>query len=306
MSFFEQARADDNVLLVYNRETGHLEEEKVFEKWFMDLFYGTRLGRLFARAILSTKTFSRIYGWLQNRPGSTWKILDFVNKYQIDINEIEKPLSYFKSFNEFFIRRLKPGARPIEMAPDVLISPADGRLQVYKTEMERVLPVKGQGFGLEELLGGSRAVEPWVNGLCVKVRLAPFDYHRFCYVDYGHHGPAVHVGGRFHSVSPLALRQGLRIFQGNDREYMVLKTNNFGQVLHLDIGAMAVGRIHQHFRDGTRFSKGQEKGYFEFGGSTIILLFQPGMVKMDADIIHYSDQDIECLVKYGSRIGKKA
>ena len=291
---------------IYNRETGCLEEEAVFEKGFMDLFYGTAPGRLMTRALLSRRTFSRIYGRLQKRPGSARRIRPFIEKYNINIEELERPPEYYRNFNDFFKRKLKPGARPVKKDRGTLISPADGRLLAYKLKKDLLLPVKGLEFHVGELLGGYEAADPWLDGTCLKIRLAPSDYHRFCYIDSGFHGPATHVNGRLHSVSPLALGHQLKILHGNDREYMVLDTDNFGRVAHVDIGAMAVGRIHQHFRQGGEFSKGEEKGYFEFGGSTIILLFEPGRIVIDEDILEYSEKGIEALVRYGSQVGRKA
>ncbi len=290
---------------VYNRQRGCIEEEKVFERNFMDLFYGTVIGRLITGALLSRTCISKGYGWLQKRPRTVRHILPFVEEFNIDTDEIEKPLGHYKNFNEFFKRRLKPDARPVNMTEDALISPADGRLITYTVRDDLIIPVKGTRFTISELLGGEEDTKPWKNGTCIKIRLAPYDYHRFCYIDNGSHGPVVPIRGRLHSVSPLALRHGLKILQANKREFAVLSTENFGRVVHIDVGAMAVGSIHQHLRNGGKFSRGDEKGYFEFGGSTIILLFAPGIVMMDEDIRNYSHKGIETLVRYGSKIGQR-
>ncbi len=273
----------------------------------MDLFYGTAAGRLITRGLLSRRCLSQAYGWLQKRPDSTHRIRPFAEKFGIDTDEIERPLHHYKNFNEFFKRRLKPGARPVEMAQDILISPADGRLLTFTLQDDLIIPVKGVNFSVSELLGEKDEITgPWKNGTCVKIRLAPYDYHRFCYIDRGYHNPVVSINGRLHSVSPLALRHNIRVLQGNKREYTILCTDNFDQVIHVDVGAMTVGSIHQHLRQGGNFSKGEEKGYFEFGGSTIILLFKPGITIMDEDITNFSHKGIETMVRYGSRIGKRA
>lgn len=295
----------DCTIHVYNREKACLQREEVFEEGFMRLVYGTFPGRLVARIFLSRKIFSRLYGWLQNRPSSRAKIRPFIESYGIDTSQLERPVESYESFNDFFKRRLRPEARPVRHEPDVLVSASDGRLEACRVDQDLVMSVKGSSFTLEELLGGSLPQGDWTDGTCVKIRLAPMDYHRFCYIDSGCHGRVVHVQGRLHSVSPLALMHNLKILQGNDREYVVLETANFGRVIHVDIGAMAVGRIHQHLREGGCFSRGQEKGYFEMGGSTIILIFEQGMVELDQDIMHYSSKGIETLVRYGSRIGKR-
>ncbi len=294
-----------NRVFLYNRETGLIEQEQIYEKWFMDWFYGTGPGRLITRFLLSKKGFSRGYAWFKKRPGSKGQIIPFVEKYNIDISELEEPLERFRDFNHFFTRRLKPGARPIEMSHDILISPADGRMMTLYIDTELIVPIKGLSFTLGDLLGGVHKVDEWMGGTCVKVRLAPFDYHRFCYIDNGYHGPVVHVDGHLHSISPLALQHRLKILHGNLRDIVVLETENFGKVAHIDIGAITVGRIHQHYCQGTNFRKGQEKGYFEFGGSTIVLLFGPGRIRIDEDILHYSRKGIESLVRYGGPVGRR-
>lgn len=303
MSFFSLKKQAP--VQIYNRETNAVEKENVFEEKFMDIFYGTSIGRCITRACLSRKFFSKIYGRRQKQPASTRHIRPFIEKYDINIDELEKPVSKFQNFNEFFTRKIRSSARPIAKDPETLIAPADGRLLVYTLKDDLILPVKGRTFTLGELLGDDEAANVWQGGCCVKLRLAPSDYHRFCYIDSGFHGPVIHVDGKFHSVSPLALRHNLKILHGNDREYVLFDTDNFGKVAHIDIGAMVVGKIHQHFRQGTSFLKGEEKGYFEFGGSTIILLFESGKVLLDQDILDYSRNNIETLVQYGSAIGKK-
>ncbi len=282
-----------------------MQEEKVFEQTFMDIFYGTWAGRLITGALLSRNCISKCYGWLQKRPNSVRRIPPFVEEFNIDTDELEKPVGHYKNFNEFFKRRLKPDARPVDMAKTALISPADGRLLTYSVQDDLIIPVKGAGFTISELLGDNEATEPWKNGTCIKIRLAPCDYHRFCYIDDGYHGPVIPIKGKLHSINPLALKHGLRILQTNKREFAVLRTENFGKVIHIDVGAMTVGSIHQHLRNGGRFSKGDEKGYFEFGGSTIILLFEPGIVMMDKDIKEFSQRGIETMVRYGSKIGQR-
>ncbi len=290
---------------LYNRETDSLEEEILFEKKFMAFFYGTTFGRCMTRLFLSQKPFSIMYGWKQNRPKSKDRIRPFVKKYCIRTNELVKSLDAYQTFNEFFTRKLKSSARPIDKGSDTLISPADARLLVSSLCRNQVLPIKGCPFTLGALLGNSRKEKIWQGGICLKFRLSPADYHRFCYIDNGVHGPVVHVDGNLHSVSPLALRQRLKILDGNDREYVVMQTDNFGLVAHIDIGAMVVGKIYQHFRQGGTVVKGAEKGYFEFGGSTILLFFEPGRIQMDQDILKYSCMGIETLVRYGEAIGTK-
>lgn len=289
----------------YDRKTCSLVEEDVFEKSFMDIFYGTVLGRCVTRSVLCKKPFSQMYGWKQRQPGSARRIMPFVEKYNISVEELEKPVHKYETFNEFFSRKLKPSARPVNRQADVLISPADGRLMMYPLTEDLVVPVKGMNFTLGELLGNEELSRRWQGGCCVKIRLAPSDYHRFCYVDDGFHDSVIRIHGDLHSVSPLALQHHLKILHGNDREFVVFHSDNFGKLIHMDIGALVVGKIHQNFRQGGQVMKGEEKGYFEFGGSTIILLFEPGRIVLDEDIVKYSRMNIESMVSYGSAIGRK-
>ena len=165
--------------------------------------------------------------------------------------------------------------------------------------------MKGVHFSLEELVADRVITKPYDGGTCMVFRLAPMDYHRFCYLDDGSHGPVTHIRGNLHSVNPMALRQNVKVFQKNYREYCILSTHNFGEVIQIEVGALLVGKIHQHLRHGGQFFRGQEKGYFSFGGSTIIMILKPFIATVDEDISEYSRKGIETLVTYRSPIGKK-
>ena len=173
-------------------------------------------------------------------------------------------------------------------------------------EAGTMVPIKGASFTVAGLLGDGAAAEALHGGDCLVFRLAPVDYHRFAYVDEGHHEGQRRIPGRLHAVNPIALWKGVRAFQDNTRDVVVLETAHFGTVVHVDVGAIAVGRIVQHYREPHHFQRGQEKGYFEFGGSTTVLLFEPGAVILDDDVREYSARGIEVLVRYGARIGRRA
>jgi len=291
-------------ILLYNRERRAIEEEPVFERYYMDLLYGTPPGRVLARVLSRSRWFSNLYGTLQRRPKSVEKIGAFIKQHHINVDEIDMPSAGFRSFNDFFTRTLRPSARPINPDPSILISPADSRLIAYPLQRDTVLSVKGFSFTLPELLRNHELARPYAGGTCLVFRLAPMDCHRFYYIDDGYHDAVVPVGGNLHSVSPLAVRHKADTLQNNYRQYCVLHTRNFGAVLHIDVGALTVGTIHQHLEQGGSFSRGQEKGVFAFGGSTIVLIFKPGTVIVDDDIAEYSRQGIETLVHYGSEIAK--
>lgn len=282
-----------------------IEQERVFERSLMEFFYGTRLGLLLSEFVLKKKFVSKLYGCWAKSSISQKKIADFVKENEIDTSELASSLQSFKSYNDFFIRKLKPDARSVEMQSWALVSPADSRLLAYHLEKNKVVPVKGKSYTISELLGTDKFDSLYENGTCLVFRLAPADYHRFGYIDYGEQEDIWKMGKALHSVHPLALDSGVPVFTKNYREAAVLNTKNFDQVIHVDVGAMIVGRIVQHHRSVHGFNKGEEKGYFEFGGSTIVLLFRPGTVMIDEDIYKYSSRGIETLVRYGEVIGKR-
>jgi phosphatidylserine decarboxylase len=292
-------------LLLYNRKTGSLEEEAVFEKDVMDFFYGSRLGFFMTELLFKHRWATELYARLQHGPGSKQKIRTFVESHGVNLDELERPIESFNTFNEFFIRRLKPSARPIDRDPMSLISIADCRLSVYPISEDAVYPVKAGSFTIARLLGDEEIAAGYSGGLCLIFRLAPVDYHRFAYVDDCEQSPVRAINGFYRSVHPLSLRKMKAVFTENRREYCVLKTANFGEVAHIDVGATGVGRIVQHHPGGGRFARGEEKGYFEFGGSTVILLMKPGAAKIDDDIAEYSARGIETIVRYGEKIGVK-
>ena len=296
----------DKKITLYNRATRALEEEVVFERWFMDLFYGTTLGYWLTAAVLKRHFFSHLYGFMQRLPSSRGKIAPFIARHQINADEFAQPVASFRSFNEFFLRRLKPEVRPIQRDPRVLISPADARCLWYEIEQDTALSIKGVTFTLAELVGQRMGIQSFIGGCCLVLRLAPADYHHFCYIDQGAHGEIVPVNGFLHSVHPLALQRCARVLPENYRELCVLHTEHFGDVLEIDIGAMVVGKMVQHQRHGGVYERGQEKGYFEFGGSTIVLVFRRGAIRIAEEISAYSRQGIETIVRYGAAIGERA
>jgi phosphatidylserine decarboxylase len=292
-------------ILLYNRKTKSIEEEAIFEKGAMDFLFGSNLGFLASELFLKRKFATDLYAWRMHSPASRPRIRAFINNYGIDTSEIERPVDSYGSFNEFFIRKLKPEARPIDRNPDHLISTADCRLSVHAITERGVLPVKARSFGVAELIGNESLARQYTGGLCLIFRLAPVDYHRFCFVDDCEQSPMRKIRGAYRSVHPFSLRRMKAVFTENQREYCILKTANFGEVIHIDVGATCVGRIVQTAPGGGRFRRGEEKGYFEFGGSTCILLFFPNTITIDEDIKTHAAQGIETIVRYGERIGKK-
>lgn len=288
---------------LYNRETKVLEEEIVALKHIMAFMYSSKTGLYLTEKILKKKYFSMVYGNTLKTPSSKKRIDAFIKEHKIDITEIESPIESFNSFNDFFIRKLKSESRPIDLRRNVLISPADARLSIYTIKDSTIIPVKGSKFTISELIQDETLAKKYNNGLCLVFRLAPADYHRFCFIDDGEQLEVKQIGKHYHSVHPIALKSNLPIFKENYREMCEIKTKHFSDILSIDVGALGVSKIVQNYRSGTFCQKGQEKGYFEFGGSTTILIFQKNRVKVDSDIKNHSNEGIESIVKYGSRIG---
>jgi len=290
-------------ILLYNRQTRSIEEETIFERGVMEFLYGSSVGFALTELLLKHRFATEAYARRMHAPSSKSKIEAFIHNYGINIAEIERPIESFTSFNDFFIRKLKPEARPINREPNHLISIADCRLMVYPIEQGQVVPVKARRFTIGELLGDESLAARHRGGWCLIFRLAPVDYHRFCFVDDCEQSPVTTINGFYRTVHPLSLQWMKAVFTENQREYCMLKTASFGEVIHVDVGATSVGRIVQTARQGGRFRRGEEKGYFEFGGSTSILLLPPDVAKMDDDIAEHSARGIETIVRYGERIG---
>jgi len=290
---------------IYNRQTGETEYENTYKGGGLHFLYKTDLGKALTSSILNKRLISKLYGRAVRSRQSVSMIRKFIRHYGIDISEIKKPVSSFRCFNDFFIRELKDGARPVETLSDALISPADSRLLVFDLAETQNLPVKGYWYSLNELIKDKKLAKEYSDGWCFIYRLAPSDYHRYCYIDNGFHDRVRRLRGVLHSVNPVALSSINNLLSKNYRVLTVLHTENFGIVLNLEVGALLVGEIVNINRNAHRFRRGEEKGWFEYGGSTIIQIFKKGTAMPDADIVEHSHNSIECLVKMGQKTGSR-
>jgi phosphatidylserine decarboxylase len=291
-----------------DRRTRQESIEKVYGKFFLDILYGTswwaRLASLILLPIVVHWRFSStFYGWLQKRPWSRRKIAPFIRKFQVDASEFLDPISSFRSFNDFFIRKLK--TRPLAAGPDVAILPADGRYLVFENLCQTPgIWVKGHTFSLHELLQNPALADPYAEGSLVIARLAPPDYHRFHFPVSCTPETPIEVPGPLYSVNPLALITDIGILARNKRTITVCHTQNFGTLLYIEIGATYVGSIHQTFTPHQPYAKGDEKGYFSFGGSCLLLLFEPGRIQFDPDLLDTSSRQIETIGRFGQSLGR--
>jgi phosphatidylserine decarboxylase len=296
----------DNSPLVHDRRSGQLLREKVLGDGLLRLAYSRPCRWASEWLLFRNYLVSRLLGWYADRRLSRRRIQPTIDELGLDESEFLRPTAEFRTFNEFFARKLKPGARPTSANAAELGSPADCRLLVYPTLPEgRCVPVKGRPFTIGDLLGprGKEQAEAFAGGALAICRLCPADYHRYHYPTAGRTTDSWEIDGRLHSVNPLALALNLPIFDQNHRVVTLLDLACFGPMAFVEVGAFGVGGIVQTHPNPT-FGRLDEKGYFRFGGSTIVLVFRPGSVVFDSDLIAQSATGTETLVRCGETIGR--
>lgn len=293
-----------NEILYYDRYREEICSEKVYGDRSLRWTYGTMAGRAALHLLVKRALFSHWYGWSMDRPGTRQKIEPFIEKFELDASEFALRPEEFKTFNEFFFRKLKPEARPIDSKPSSICFPADGRhLCVPDLSTGDGLFVKGEMFDLETLVGDRGLASRYANGSLLLSRLCPTDYHRFHFPMGGTPGPAKLLNGHLFSVNPIALCQNIQILATNKRVMTELVTESCGTVLLMEIGATCVGGICQTYEPGAVVAKGDEKGYFRFGGSSTIVIFEPGRVVFDEDLVEQSSQHRELYARMGDSMG---
>ncbi len=265
--------------------------------------YQTVIGRA-VLSLLSARWLSALAGRVLDSPLSKPLTKKFIRRNGITSDEYK--LDNLRCFNDCFARELQDGARPIDYSSEALISPCDGRLSVYRITEGLVLPIKQSQYSIDSLLCNKELSDRYRNGICLVFRLCVENYHRYCYIDNGRKGDNSFISGRLHTVRPIAL-QKYPVFCENCREYTVMETENLGFVTQIEVGAMLVGKIKNHHASHT-FSRGEEKGLFLYGGSTIVLLIEAGKAEIPNELFEATDNGYEVLVKMGQRIGssKKA
>jgi len=286
----------------YERGSGLLKTEKVAgEKWLVWL-YNNPVGEASLWTLAKRKMLSSMYGDMMDRPSSAKKIQPFVEDYNIDMSVSQK--QDFNSFNDFFTRKLKDGARPIDTSSNIIVSPADGKILAYADISNSDFIIKGYRFDVYSFLDNPELAKKYEDASLVVIRLAPVDYHRFHFPLRGEVSPNAKIEGDYYSVNPFALRKMAEIFWLNKREYLVLSNPVFGDVVICEVGATMVGSIIQTY-SGNMMNKGDEKGYFKFGGSTVVLLFEKDKVKIDDDLLINTANGIETSIIVGEKIGRK-
>ena len=287
--------------MIWRDRNGNLVPGDDGQDRFLEWMYGTRPGRLLVKLMIRPGV-SRAAGWLLDRRVSALAVRPFIRKNHICMDDFEQ--RRFRSFNDFFTRRVLPGKRPVDDAPGHLIAPCDSKLTVYDIRPDSRFRVKGTEYTLEGLLQSKELAETFLGGTLLLFRLTVGDYHRYTYIDSGFVTGSTRIPGVFHTVNPAAASR-CPIYCENTREYSLLESLRFGTVLQMEVGAAMVGRIVN--APGSRnVRRGEEKGRFEFGGSTVIVLLQKGRAILDADLLRNTAQDAETVVRLGERIGIKA
>ncbi len=283
---------------IYNRETKDFYEQKESGNLALKLLYKNPLGRLILKWLVNPSV-SKISGKYNDSKYSKRKIKKFIKKNNINMEDfIEEE---YNNFNDFFTRTVKEEKRPMSKNPKRFISPADSKVLAYDITEDLMLTIKDSTYSLNELINNEEDLSEFKNGKCLVFRLCVDDYHHYCYPDSGKLLKYNTIDGKLHTVRSISSKY--KIYKENQREYSILKTENFDKIVYIEVGAMMVGKIVNNIQD--EFTKGEEKGYFKLGGSTIVVLLKENQIILDKDIINNSKDDIETEVKYRETIGAK-
>lgn len=285
-----------------NRATGLTELESPPAEGLLKFLYDNPFGKVTMLPLAKRKFFSATIGKKMNRSKSVKKINEFVETMNIDMSESQKQIGEFKTFNDFFYRKLKPGARVIDKG---FVSPGDGRLLAFENVSDvNKFFIKGREFTLPEFLGDADLAEKHKNDSMFILRLAPNDYHRFHFPYQGTPNKAHQIKGDYFSVSPYALVNNFtKVFCENKREIVKLSTQDKGEVLLIPVGATLVGTIIETYSPDDSIIAGDEMGYFAFGGSTVVVFVDKSKIQINTDLLLNTQNHLETLVKMGEQIG---
>lgn len=296
--------AEKQLVTFFNRYSQKMETEAIYGESYLKFIYGNPLGKLALWAAVKRSFFSKWYGSRMSAQSSAKKISPFISDYNLDSSQFVDSLENFKSFNDFFSRKLKSSSRPIHGTDNQLIFPADGRhIVVNDLSREQAIWAKGQSFNLKKLLGSAERAERYKHGSVLISRLCPTDYHRFHFPCSGIISESELMNGYLYSVNPIALMRNISYLWQNKRSVTELDSKIFGKVCLLEVGATCVGCIMQTYEEGL-VDKGQEKGYFRFGGSMTMVFLEPGRVTYSEDLIEQSQNGTELYAVMGDVCAK--
>jgi phosphatidylserine decarboxylase len=296
-------------ITIHNRNTDQKEVEKVYGHKAVEFAYNSFFGKLLA-PVIASRTVSQVYGKMQDSLKSGKKVPQFIKDFSIDLGIYEKGSltsrdieNSYKSFNEFFIRKFKPGQREFVKEANRMGACAEARYFGYDAITDDLnVPVKGSMLKAVDLIGNPELAKDFIGGPLMIARLCPVDYHRYHYPDNGKTLKSYQIAGDFHSVNPIALKFRGDIFIKNERRVSILETENFGKIAYIEVGATCVGKIIQSFNEDNPFKKGDEKGYFLFGGSTVVILGEAGKWKPSSDILENTKLGVETYLHLGDEV----
>jgi phosphatidylserine decarboxylase len=288
----------------FDRTEGMLRTERVCADGFLNWLYNYRLGNLSNEFVFRQKYVSQLYGWIHNQRLSRGKIVPFMQKMNVNADELICEIEDFTSFNDFFKREIDLSKRPINPSPHACIAPVDGKILAYQSiDPDMTFRIKRSIFNLRSFLFDETLVERFSQGSMLVSRLGLKDYHHFHFPDSGVPGEAKSIKGKYYASGPYSLRKLIPFYSENYRMLTIVDSEHFGQILMVEIGAFTVGSIQQRYRPGRRVVKGDRKGFFEMGGSTVALLFEKGRIELDRDLCVNTRNDIETYVLMGDSLG---
>lgn len=280
--------------MYYDRELKEIKEQKEYQEGLLKFLYNTIPGRFLLKNIVIKPWISEKRSKYQKSSASVKDIKPFIEKYNVLVNDNQ--INDWHSFNDFFTRKKDI---VIDEKINSLISVADSKILVYQISNDTKLKIKNSVYSVSDIIKDDKLAAEYKNGTCLVFRLSVDDYHRYHYPDSGSLILNKKIPGVLHTVRPISDKY--KVYSQNSREVNVLNMNHLGKIIQIEVGALMVGKIVNHGHK--EFEKGQEKGYFEFGGSTIVLLLKENAVILDDDIIKYSQQGIETKVFAGEKIG---
>jgi phosphatidylserine decarboxylase len=296
-------------ILYFNRSNQSIETERVYGDGAIRFVYDNPIGQILA-PLVASKSVSQLYGCYQDWPISQNKVPPFVEKFDIDLSiykagsvpSDKKEFSY-KTFNEFFIREFETNQRQFVGNEEKMPAFCEARYFGHEEIHNDVkIPVKGKFLNSQDLLGGSKWAQTFAGGPLLIARLCPVDYHRYHYPLSGKTLDSFQIEGQYHSVNPLALNSKPEIYIVNERRASILETKEFGKLAYIEVGAAMVGKIIQSHDEAKPHSKGDEKGYFLFGGSTVILLGEKGAWSPSDDVLTNTKEGIETYLQLGEEV----
>ena len=283
----------------YRDRLGNEYENTTGQDRFLAEAYKSTIGRALMK-FLCNPVFSKVGRIVLESKYSANAIQWFADKNNIDMSDYEE--KEYTSFNDFFTRKIKPDKRFVTKDDKILVSPSDGKVSAYKITINRTFAVKNSTYSVASLLRDSKLAKRYEGGTALIIRLSVDDYHRYCYPCNGVKSHNRFINGILHTVNPVVSKY-LPVYKENSREYCMIRSDNFGDVIQMEVGALLVGKITNLHKDACRVDRGEEKGYFEFGGSTIILLLEKDKINVCADLFENTRKGFETEVKQGEALG---